>query len=242
MFTHYRTQGFILKKSDVGEADRLFAVFTKDFGKLELLARAERKIKSKLRSGLELFYLSEIEFIQGKAYKTLTDAILIESFGNLRKSLKAVAIASKIAEISDSLLRGQEPDEKLWQLFRETFKILNDQKIKTETRNLVYHYFLWNFLSLLGYQLDFYRCASCQKKLVPEKIYFSFKKGGLVCSGCGKTENLENPISLNAIKLIRILLEKNLSALSRLKVEKSDLDSLKEISNYYFSEILRETQ
>ncbi|MBM3257679.1 MAG: DNA repair protein RecO [Candidatus Nealsonbacteria bacterium] len=242
MFIHYRTQGFILKKKDIGEADRLFAFFTKDFGKLELLARAERKINSKLRSGLELFYLSEVEFIQGKAYKTLTDAILIEGFANLRKSLKSVAIASKIAEVSNSLLKGQEPDEKLWQLFGETFEKLNDIKIKNETRNLVYHYFLWNFLSLLGYQLDFYHCTSCQKKLIPEKIYFSFKKGGLICNSCSKAEKLENPISLNAIKLIRILLKKDLPALSRLKVEKQDLDSLKEISNYYFSEILREIQ
>lgn len=242
MFIHYRTKSFILKKKDVGEADRLFTFFTKDFGKLELLARAERKITSKLRSGLELFYLSEVEFIQGKAYKTLTDAILIESFGNLRKSLKSVTIASQIAEVSNSLLKGQEPDEKLWQLFKETFEKLNDVKIKTETRNLVYHYFLWNFLSLLGYQIEFYRCAFCDKKLIPEKIYFSFKKGGLICNNCSKAEKLENPISLNAIKLIRILLKKDLSALPRLKVEKEDLDSLKEISNYYFSEILRETQ
>ncbi len=56
MFTHYRTQGIILKKEDRGEADRLFTIYTKDFGKLELLAKGERKIKSKLRGGLELFY------------------------------------------------------------------------------------------------------------------------------------------------------------------------------------------
>jgi len=242
MFTHYRTQGFILKKKDIGEADRLFTFFTRDFGKLELLARAERKITSKLRSGLELFYFSEVEFIQGKAYKTLTDAILIERFAGLRKSLKSVAIASQIAEISDSLLKGQEPDERIWNLFYEIFRKLNDIRLKAETRSFVYHYFLWNFLALLGYQFDFYRCASCQKKLIPEKIYFSFKKGGLICGKCSQEKKLENPISLNAIKLIRILLKKNLSSLPRIKVEKQDLESLKEISNYYFSEILRETQ
>ena len=65
MFTHYRTKGIILQKTDRGETDRLFTFYTKDFGKLDLLARAERKITSKLRGGLELFYLSEVEFIQG---------------------------------------------------------------------------------------------------------------------------------------------------------------------------------
>ncbi len=69
MFTRYRTQGIILGKVDRGESDRLFTIYTKDYGIINLLARSERKIKSKLRSGLELFYLSEIEFIQGKAQK-----------------------------------------------------------------------------------------------------------------------------------------------------------------------------
>ncbi len=34
MAIHYRTQGFILEKINRGEADQLFTVYTKDFGKL----------------------------------------------------------------------------------------------------------------------------------------------------------------------------------------------------------------
>ena len=86
MFFKYRTQGFILKKEDRGETDQLFTIFTRDFGKLEVLGKAIRKISSKLRSGMEIFYLSEIEFIQGKTYKTLTDIFLIKKFQNLRKN------------------------------------------------------------------------------------------------------------------------------------------------------------
>ena len=87
MFIHYRSEGLIFKKEDRGDADQLFTVFTKEFGKLEISAKAIRKISSKLRSGAEIFYLSEIEFIQGKAQKTLTDAVLIEKFTDLKKDL-----------------------------------------------------------------------------------------------------------------------------------------------------------
>jgi len=121
MFTHYRTQGFILKKIDRGENDQLFTIFTKDFGKLEILGKAIRKISSKLRSGAELFYLSEVEFIQGKTYKTLTDAILIENFPNLRRNLERLSTVYKISEILDNLIKGQEPDEQIWHLLKETF-------------------------------------------------------------------------------------------------------------------------
>ncbi|NQU82868.1 MAG: recombination protein O N-terminal domain-containing protein, partial [Parcubacteria group bacterium] len=79
-FTHYRTRGFFLKNEARGEADEIFTLFTSDFGRIRVLGRAIRKITSKLRSGAGLFYYSEIEFIQGKQYKTLTDAVLIDKF------------------------------------------------------------------------------------------------------------------------------------------------------------------
>ncbi len=111
MFTHYRTLGLILKKENRGEADQLFTIYTEDFGKLEILGRAIRKITSKLRANTDIFYLSEIEFIQGKAYKTLTDAFLIDKFDVLRKSLRRFKIAKSIVEILNDLVRGQERDE-----------------------------------------------------------------------------------------------------------------------------------
>src|SRR4030042_2625434 len=130
MFTHYRTRGFIIKKDDRGEADRLFTFFTEDCGKLELLARAERKIGSKLRAGLELFYLSEIEFIQGKIQKTLTDSILINKFPNLRADSKKSKVAYAIGEILDKLVKGQEREGKIWELLGEVFGELNKNSSK----------------------------------------------------------------------------------------------------------------
>jgi len=239
MFTHYRSQAFILKKVDRGETDRLFTVYTKDFGKLELLARAVRKIKSKLRAGLEIFYLSEIEFIQGKAQKTLTDAILIDGFKTLRRDLARLVVARKIAEVFDDLVRGQEKDERLWRLLAGTFKKLDAENLKPGTRDLTYHFFIWNFLSLLGYQLDLYHCSSCQKKLVPENIYFGQKEKGLICNSCQGTVKPDKllVLPLDAIKIIRILLKKDWAVLGRLKIGAEDFVSLKMISNHYLRQI-----
>lgn len=245
MFTHYRTHGFILKKIDRGESDRLFTIFTKDFGKLELLAKAERKIKSKLRAGLELFYLSEIEFIQGKTNKTLTDVILINNFKNLRGDLKKLKITYKISETLDNLIKGQEPDQKIWQLLNESFKILDNwtPPISRPIENslkIVYYYFLWNFLSILGYQLEFYNCSLCQKKIIPEEIFFSPKEGGLICQNCKTVTKTVKEVNVNTVKIIRVLLKEEWSTLKKIKVEDKDWENLKEISNYYLSEILNQ--
>ncbi|OIP76093.1 MAG: DNA repair protein RecO [Parcubacteria group bacterium CG2_30_36_18] len=238
MFLNYWTKGFILKKEDRGEADQIFTIYTKDFGKLEILGKAIRKISSKLRSGAETFYLSEIEFIQGKTYKTLTDAILVEKFKNLRKDLKRLPIAYKISEILDNLVRGQEADEKIWYLLNETFNKLNNcQIVKLSNCQLLYYYFLWSLLSILGYKPELYNCSLCQKKLIPEKLYFNPKEGGIICQNCFKKLKSGKEVKPEIVKILRIMLEKNWITLSKLKIEKLYLKSLAEISKECYSYI-----
>ncbi len=190
--THYRTKGIFLKKEDKGEADQLFTLFSEDFGRLEVLGRAIRKIKSKLRSSAELFYFSEIEFIQGKNYKTLTDAILIDKFKNLRGNPEKLEIAYKMADALNSLSGKEEKEPKIWQLLLAVLKNLNICKLELENSlkiedcklKIIYYYFLWNLFSILGYAPQLYHCPVCQKKLAPETFYFVPGEGGVVCWQC----------------------------------------------------------
>jgi DNA repair protein RecO (recombination protein O) len=151
MSSHFRTQGIVLQKQDRGEADRVFIVFTKDFGKLQLRAVSERKITSKLRSGLELFFFSEIAFIQGKAYKTITDVALQERYRELRADIMSMRVVYRLAEIADEILKDQERDENIWNLFQETLVFFNRSNLSTKERNLAAYYFLWNLLTYIGY-------------------------------------------------------------------------------------------
>ena len=206
MAIFYRTRGIVFKKTDLGEADRTFSFLTEDFGRLEILAKAERKIKSKLRGGLEIFYLTDIEFIQGKTHKTLTDAFLIENFKNIRKDLRKLKIAYRIADILENLVKGEEKDENIWELLLEVFQRFNNlpafrtQQFNTFSLQLIYYYFLWNFLSILGYQPETYYCPICQKKLKPGKLYFSSREGGVVCELCSKKVE-KNPAARHRVTL-----------------------------------------
>jgi len=44
MTYHFSTIGFVFKKENKSEADQLFSIYTKDFGKLEILVKGIRKI------------------------------------------------------------------------------------------------------------------------------------------------------------------------------------------------------
>ncbi len=236
-FTHYRTQGIFLRKEGRGEADQLFSIFTKDFGKLEILGRAIRKITSKLRAGTNLFYLSEIEFIQGKTYKTLTDAILIDKFKDLRGDPQRLEIAHKIAEPLNILLGKEERDDKIWQLLLNAFKKL-DYSLPTTHYSLIYHYFLWNLFSLLGFKPELHNCPVCRKKLLPETFWFLPREGGIVCWRClKKTKEDEKKgikeISVDTVKILRIFLSEDWKILPRIKISEEAKRNLKEISELY---------
>ena len=230
MATHYRTKGLIIAKRDFREADRFFTFFTKDYGRVEALAKGERKIESKLRGGLELFYLSEISFIQGRYWKTLVDASLIDNFSNIREDLTKMKAASLIGRQISTLVKGKEEDQELWNLIKNTFQRLNDSP-----RNfLIHQYFFWRFVSHLGYQPQLYKCVNCKQELDRDRLYFSADQGGMVCKNC--KQGLNQRVDPGTVKIIRTALEKNWKEVSKLKVNSHQKD-LNELSAFYFAHL-----
>ncbi len=238
MAIHYRTNGFILKKNNRFEADRVFTIFTHDFGRVEILAKAIRKITSKLRAGIELFYLSEIEFIQGKNYKTLTDTAALEKFKNVRQNLKKLETAFTISDVLDNFLKFEEQDKEIWNLTIKTFERLNN--LSDVYCQRLFFYFLWNLFSILGYQPEVFKCVLCQKKLIPNNLYFFAQGGGIICHTCVESKKEVEKINSDVVKILRMILRKDWQTLSRLKVESSSQELLKNISENYLSFLLRE--
>ena len=238
MTVHYRTQGFIFKKKDILEADRVFSVFTHDFGRLEIVGRAIRKITSKLRGGIEIFSLSEIEFIQGKNRKTLTNTITIEKFNNIIKDINRLKISYQISEVLDNFIKGQEKDKNIFILLDDTFKALNSPKLQTLSIQLIYYYFLWNFLSAIGYHPEIQKCIVCRSNLNPHSLYFSNKDGGVICKNCLHSDIEATTINADIVKILRLIMKKDWKVLLKLKVDTFSQDLFKEVSDNYYYYIL----
>ena len=227
MSIRYQTKGFLIKKTDQGEADQLLTLYTKDFGKIKVLGRGIRKIQSKLKYGADLFNLSEIEFIGGRRIKTVTDIRGVKSFKRAKENLQRLRTLSGMCNSLDLLIPEEEQDLKIWDLLSDAFKELN----KKTPSFLIFHYFFWNLFRILGYQPSLYQCACCQKKLSPDNLYFSCQEGGVVCGRCSRGEK----ISQETVKVMRLFTEEDLQNLTKFNILKKHQQSLNKILGAYLS-------
>jgi DNA repair protein RecO (recombination protein O) len=87
------TRGIVLSRTDYGEADRILTLLTPDQGKIRLIAKGVRKIKSKLAGGIELFSVSDVTFIRGRGdIGTLVSARLDTHYGTIVKDIERVQL------------------------------------------------------------------------------------------------------------------------------------------------------
>jgi len=230
MTLKHRVKVLVVGKNDVNESDRVFSVFAPDFGKMEILGKSIRKINSKLKGGMNIFSLSEIEFVQGKNRKTLTDAVLVKSFLNIIHNFDKMIVAGRIIKVLNLFVKGQENDERLFELLDNSFNKLNDENLRGGKNNFVYDYFLWNALSLFGYNLEVKKCVGCREKLIPHNIYFSAKEGGIICKKCFSNNGNAEEINSDIVKILRIILSKDWETLSRLRAQETTQELLFKIS------------
>lgn len=193
------TKGIVLSRTDYGEADRIVTFLTPDQGKLRLMARGVRKIKSKLAAGIELFSVSDITFIRGKGeIGTLISARLNQNYGRVVQNIERVQLGYDLIKSLNKATEDQ-PEPEYFELLAQAFAALDDTAIDTE---LIRLWFGAQLLRLAGHSPNLRTDAEGQK-LDASKIYgFDLESMGFTASPNGK-------FSADHIKLLRLVFAGN---------------------------------
>ncbi len=67
---NYQTEAIIIKKTKLGEADRILTLYTPRLGKIQAVARGVRRPRSKLAGHLELLTYSLVSLARGLPFGT----------------------------------------------------------------------------------------------------------------------------------------------------------------------------
>src|SRR6185436_20401217 len=101
--------GIILKKTNYKEADQILTVWTRQAGKIRVLAKSIRMPKSKLAYSVQDLGLAEIEVV-GTGLPVLIGAKSVRSFTSLRKDLKKTVIGLHAAELMLKMTADEHPN------------------------------------------------------------------------------------------------------------------------------------
>jgi len=222
---NYKTKGIIFKRTNLGEADRILTIYTKDFGKIKVIAKGIRKIKSKLAGNLELFCLDDLVIAEGRNLDIVCGAVTEKCFFGLRNDLKATHTAYYLSDVIDKLSDEEEPHKEIFELLDEMLSEVNG-----ENAEILLPFFEIKFLSEMGYQPEVYHCTNCKEKIQNGKNFFDFDEGGLVCESCRKSQL---SISEKAVKLLRLFLEHDISYIKKIKLDRKIYKEVEKITKNY---------
>jgi len=229
----YKTEGIIIKRRNIGEADRFLTVLTPYFGKITVSAKGVRKILSKLKGHLELFNHSKLIVHKGRTIDIITGAETIESFKNLKSKLSSASKVFLLSEILDKILHEEESHPEMFELFLESLQILNRGK----GNGFLVNAFILKILSELGYKPELNKCVHCTGSLKKNELYFSPVAGGLFDGKCIKDEYAFK-ISHRTVIAGRILLKHRVSVSEKIRSNKKIEKELDKMVSLYLEFIL----
>ncbi len=131
----YITEAIVFKKFDVGEADRIYSFFTKDFGRLDIKAQGVRHLKSKLRYSLSGFSFLKVAFVAtAGGYWRLIDVEEVKILNDIRKNSIKGKYCLRFFSLMDRLIQGQEKDKELWDKIVRFFTFIDKEKTDIDLR------------------------------------------------------------------------------------------------------------
>jgi DNA repair protein RecO (recombination protein O) len=193
------TTGIVLARTDYGEADRIITLLTPSSGKLRLMARGVRRVKSKLAGGIELFSVSDLTYIRGRGeIGTLVSSRLLRHYGHIVKNIDRTMLGYELIKQLHKATED-EPETDYFHLLEQAFEALNDAVIPLE---LIQLWFAAQLLRLSGHTPNLQTEPDGTKLAVGQTYEFSFDDSAFFARP-------DAPYSTEAIKFLRLVFNGN---------------------------------
>ena len=217
-----------MRTRNLGEADRIVTLYTREQGKVECVARGSRRVRSRLTGPTQLFTHGRFLLFSGRSLETLSQAEIVSSFAALRDDLTKMAYASYLAELLDVSVEPGEPSEDLFDLCLGSFRALEAQ-VPPE---VVSRHFELRLMALLGYAPHIAACVGCGRPPgeYGEQGAFSTREGGFLCPRCLHRDGAAIAVRRSTLEWIRRLAESPADRLHVLRIGGEDLRLLEAVA------------
>ncbi|MEB3100683.1 DNA repair protein RecO [Ferviditalea candida] len=218
-----RIEGIVIRAMDYGEGHKIITLYTKEAGRVTVMARGAKKLKSRFSAIAQLFTYGEFVFFKTGAMGTLNHGEIIRSHHLLREDLLKAAYASYIAEMIDRMTEHEAGSSALFEQLEAAFEAIEDGK----DPQIVAHVMEMKILEFSGYGPEFEACVSCGRETGLSVL--SFQLGGVLCSPCQTKDPSARHIEEGTWKLLRLFRRMDLRRLGKISVKNETKKQIKPI-------------
>ena len=211
-----KTEAVVIKTQRSGETSKIVTLFSPKFGKLKVVAKGSRGLKSRFFGSLEpLNHVSVVYYFkETREYQFLSQADIIHAYDKLKADLKKYAMATVFCDLIDRT----ELEQANPYLFQILIDVLNEIDRTKQNLSNYYFWFLLRFLKINGFSPDFARCKICQTDSPNETVRFSIVNGSFSCGKCSLQEPTAVTVSAATIQYLRKLQVTSIKNLELIKI------------------------
>jgi DNA repair protein RecO (recombination protein O) len=222
------TMGFVLKSSDYKENDAILHIYTKEYGRISLVAKGIKKINSKNASGCQSLTLSEFTFIPRRGLSIMIKATPVTYFRHLKEDIELEVYASYFSEFIYKFTEENDPDEKLYNDFMNAINGLEHGYYHI----LLYVMFNAMILRVTGTPLVVDGCVHCGS--LDHIIGISYTGGGFVCQDCIGSYDI--CCSKEVLQAFRHINKFTIEKIDQMRLETSQIQAVVPIMEHFIDE------
>jgi DNA repair protein RecO (recombination protein O) len=223
-----KCEGIVIRNVDYGETSKIVTIYTKELGKISLMARGAKKPVSKLSGITQLLQQGYFLFHAGNGMGTLQQGESIRGFRNILEDIYLTSYATFMSELLDRTTEEKQKNTFLFELFERLLEYLNDGY----DPEIILNIFELKILSLLGIAPELSRCVNCGH--IDGNFMFSTKEGGIICHRCIDQDRYALPISVGAAKIMRMLYLIDVNRLGNISISEQTKHEIRELIDQYY--------
>ena len=151
-----RTDAIVLRAMAYRETSQIVTLFTREKGKMAVLAKGARLTKSRFGSSLQPMSYTQVVFYYRptRGLQTLSESAHVQPFLHISNDLEKISVGLRIVELVYALMQEEDPNPQIFNLLLEVLGRLDETDV--HTLNLL-PYFQMRLGTALGFAPHFDR-------------------------------------------------------------------------------------
>ncbi|AKG04286.1 DNA repair protein RecO [Salimicrobium jeotgali] len=225
-----KIEGLVIRTRDYGETHKIVTLWTREKGKITVMARGAKKPSSRMSSVTQPFIYGNYLIYIGSGMGSMSQGETVDSFRSVREDILKAGYASFACELADKLVEEKEPDPFLFEQLLTTLTYIDEGR----DPEIVTMMFELKIYRKAGFAPVLSRCINCGNSEGP--FSFSVAEGGYLCNRCKHVDPDRYELSERFSSLLPLLAEMDLKRLGNISMKKENKEKLRQLLDRYYEQ------